>query len=523
MIRHVIRHVIRHESQPRNERVHATLLATTKHTLMTHLITTLSLTLLTGLSSAHAIAQDIPARPETIVFQPLVFNAPKASDFRHVLSNGVVVFLAPTRELPLIDLAMSFKGGDYLEPADKVGLAGLTSTMLRTGGTESLAPTELDEKLDFLATQISIRSRGVNTSASIDCLSANFDESLTLLIDMLRHPRFDAGKQKIAVDAALESMKQRNDEAASILSREWAMHLYGVDHFEAREPTEASIRAITKEDMAAFASRVFNPGNTIVSVSGDFDSTEMLAKLERAFANWPLGTRMENPPAPPSTFTPGVFHVEKEIPQGNVIIGTRSLMRDDPDFFASLMMNEILGGGGFTSRITKTVRSDEGLAYSAGSRLNAGVYYPGEFRAAFQSKNATVPLAIKLIENEFAKIRAEDVSAEELTVAKNSFIETFPRSFESKPVMLGLFVDDEWTGRDAAYWQSYRDNITKVSAADIKRVANRLLDPKQMAIFVVGDWDTISVGNARATMAEVNNDSATQLPLRDPMTMQPMP
>lgn len=492
---------------------------------MTHLFTTLSLTLLTGLSTAQAMsqakAQDIPARPETIVFRPLVFTAPKASDFRHVLSNGIVVFLAPTAELPLIDLTMSFKGGDYLESADKVGLAGLTGTMLRTGGTESLAPNELDEKLDFLATQISIRSRGVNTSASIDCLSANFDESFTLLMDMLRRPRFDAGKQQIAVDAALEAMKQRNDEADAILNREWAMHLYGDGHFEAREPTEATIRAITKADMAAFASRVFNPANTIVSVSGDFNSTEMLAKLERAFADWPLGTRMENPPAPPAMFTPGVFHVEKEIPQGNVVIGTRSLLRDDPDYFASLMMNEILGGGGFTSRITKTVRSDEGLAYSAGSRLSAGVYYPGEFRAGFQSKNATVPLAIKLIENEFAKIRSEDVSAEELAVAKNSFIETFPRSFESKPAMLGIFVDDEWTERDAAYWQTYRDNITKVSAADIKRVANRLLDPKQMAIFVVGDWDTISTGNARATMADVNNDVATQLPLRDPMTMQP--
>jgi len=188
------------------------------------------------------------------------------------------------------------------------------------------------------------------------------------------------------------------------------------------------------------------------------------------------------------------------------------------------VMNEILGGGGFTSRIMKTVRSDEGLAYSAGSSLDAGVWYPGEFRAGFQSKNPTVALAIKLIENEFEKMRTTEVSAEELEVAKKSFIETFPRTFESKPTMLGIFVGDEWTGRDPAYWQTYRENVSKVTAADVKRVAQRMLDMKNMAIFVVGDWDTIAPGDptGRAKMADFFNDQAEHLPLRDPMTMQPV-
>ncbi len=472
--------------------------------------------------SVSASAQTIPARPEQIKFKPLSFTPPKPSEYRHVLSNGIVVFLAPSKELPLIDLSLSFKGGDYLEPADKVGLAALTAVMLRTGGTESLAPTELDEKLDFLATVASISTKGTTCGASIDCLTANFDESLSLLMDMLRRPRFDEGKQKIAVDGMLEQMKQRNDDADPILGREWNMALYGEDHFEAREPTEASIRGITKADMTAFATRVLNPGNMIVSVSGDFEPAPMLAKLEAALSSWPKGERMANPPAPTAALTPGVFHIEKEIPQGKVYIGRRSLTRDDPDFFAALVMNEILGGGGFTSRIVKTVRSDEGLAYSAGSNLDAGVYYPGEFRAGFQSKNPTVALAIKLIEDEFRKMRDVPVTAEELDVAKKSFIETFPRAFESKPAMLGIFVGDEWTGRNPAYWQTYRENVAKVSAADVQRVAKRLLGMDSMAIFIVGDWDTIAPGDPtnRARMADFFNDQAEHLPLRDPMTMQ---
>jgi predicted Zn-dependent peptidase len=474
------------------------------------------------LAAAPANAQQLPKRPEEIAFKPLVFNAPKATDYRHVLSNGVVVYLAPSKELPLIDLGMTFKGGAYLDPADKVGLASMTTELMRTGGTEALAPAELDEKLDFLATNIVIGARDTTCTASIDCLSANFDESLSLLMDMLLRPRFDEGKMKISVDESMEGMKQRNDDADPILSREWNMALYGEDHFEGRQATEASIRSITRDDMKAFAARVFNAGNVIVAVSGDFEVKDMLAKLEKAFAAWPSGERMADPPAPVAALVPGVYHLEKDIPQGKVYIGARSITRDDPDYFAALVMNEILGGGGFTSRIMKTVRSDEGLAYSAGSGLDAGVWYPGEFRAGFQSKSATVALAIKLIQNEFNRMRTTEVSAEELEVAKQSFIETFPRSFESKPAMLGIFVADEWTGRDPSYWQTYRDNVAKVSAADVKRVANRLLDFDKMAVFIVGEWGAIAPGDptGRARMADFFNDQAEHLPLRDPMTMQ---
>jgi zinc protease len=139
-----------------------------------------------------------------------------------------------------------------------------------------------------------------------------------------------------------------------------------------------------------------------------------------------------------------------------------------------------------------------------------------------------VALAIKLIEGEFKKMRETPVSAEELEVAKQSFIETFPRSFESKDAMLGIFVSDEWTGRDPAYWQAYRDNVSKVTAADVQRVANRMLDFNKMAVFVVGDWDTIAPGDGlggkagRAKMADFFNDQVEHMPMRDPMTMQPM-
>ncbi len=471
-----------------------------------------------------ASSAEIPARPESLSFSPLRFEPPVASGYRHTLSSGVVVFLAPSTELPLIDLSMTFKGGAYLERAGESGLAGMTGAMLRVGGTTSLAPSDLDEKVDFLASEIGVNIGSTSAQASINCLKQNFDASLALLMDMLRNPRFDAEQLMLRKQEALESMKQRNDDAESILDREWSMLLYGEDHFESAEPTADSIANISPDGMRAFAQRILHPGNVVIAVSGDFEVDAMLAKLESALAGWPAGETVNDPPAPTASFTPGLYHIQKDIPQGKVFIGGRSITRDDPDYFKYLVMNEILGGGGFTSRIMKSVRSDKGLAYSAGSSLAPRVWYPGEFRAGFQSKNATVAEAEATVFAEFEKMRNTQVSAEELETAKKSFIETFPRTFESKPQMLNVFVTDEMTKRDANYWRNYRANIESVTAEDVQAVAKKYLDPDAMAVFIVGEWSTISNGDPTAgpSRPKFSEDGTTHLPLRDPLTMKPM-
>jgi predicted Zn-dependent peptidase len=190
-------------------------------------------------------------------------------------------------------------------------------------------------------------------------------------------------------------------------------------------------------------------------------------------------------------------------------------------------MNDILGGGGFTSRITQRVRSDEGLAYSAGSQFAAEVFWPGQWRASFESKNATCALAAKLVLEEMARIRSSPVTAQELDTAKKSFIETFPETFSSRDATLGVFMTDEWTKRPGDYWTTFRDKVAKVTPADIQRVAQKYLDPSKVTILVVGKWDEIAKGDqgGRATMAMLEKDlgPTKHLPLRDPMTLAPLP
>jgi zinc protease len=467
----------------------------------------------------------IPARPEEITFAPLAFEPPEAATFRRVLADGTVVYLAPSREFPLVTLSMTFKGGASLDPEGVPGLAAMMARMVREGGAQGLPPAELDEALDFLATEVSVAGNDTFTAASMNCLKSNFDESLKLFLGMLRTPAFDESRLETAKARVLEALKQRNDDASSILGREWKRLLYGPDHFEAVEATDRTVALITRSRLEEMHRKIIHPGNMIVAVSGDFEEGPMLEKLGKALAGWERGGPVADPVAPTAALQPGLYHVPKEIPQGKVVLGRRSITRDDPDATPFLLLNEILGAGGFTSRLMQQVRSNEGLAYSVRSSLAPKVAYPGDFRAGFESKNATVALATKIVLEQIAKMRSEPVTEQELETAKASLIETFPRQFESRPQMLRVFVNDEWTKRPKDYWKTFRDKVRAVSREDIQRVAQEHLDPEKMAILVVGDWQAIAPGDLdkRASMKDFFGGEVKHLPLRDPLTLEPLP
>jgi zinc protease len=277
--------------------------------------------------------------------------------------------------------------------------------------------------------------------------------------------------------------------------------------------------------MIAFHRRYYHPANMIAAVSGAFDRKAMLEKLEAAFAGWP-GPKPDVPaiPATIDPSPPGLYRVQKDVNQGRVSIGLPTVTRDDPDVYALEVMNEILGGSGFTSRITRTVRSNEGLAYSAGSGLSIGVYYPGRFRAAFQSKSRTVAWATELVLDEIRRIREQPVTAEELETIENSLVETFPSSFASRARSMAIFASDEYTGRDPSYWRTYRERIRAVTAADVQRVARKHLPPDKMILLVVGNQKEIDAGDEKHPVTLVSlapGGRVTVLPLRDPMTMKP--
>ena len=474
--------------------------------------------------AAPARAQAIPDSPDKLTFPPIVFQPPRAQDHRVVLKNGMVVFIAEDKALPLVNVAITVRAGSWLDPEGKEGLAAFTGSQMRRGGTESLTAEQLDERLDFLAAQVGTGIGATAGSASLNCLADNLDDALRLFVDVLRRPRFQEDRLALAKEQALQEMQKRNDDPEDIEGREWGVLLYGPSHFTNRFTTEASVRSITRDDMIAFHRRQFYPANMIAAVSGSFDRATMLRRLEEAFSGWP-SPKTTTPPIPDTIApaAPGLYRIQKDVPQGRVSIGLPTIRRDHPDVYALEVMNEILGGSGFTSRITKTVRSNEGLAYSAGSGFAPGVWFPGRFRAGFQSKSRTVPWATELVFGEIRRIRDEGVTPEELVTIKNSLVQTFPSSFGSKAQAMGIFASDEYTHRDPSYWAKYRDRIQAVTAADVQRVARTHLVPEKMVVLVVGDQKQIDLGDPKhpvplASLAP--GGKVETLPLRDPMTMK---
>ena len=231
------------------------------------------------------------------------------------------------------------------------------------------------------------------------------------------------------------------------------------------------------------------------------------------------------PPDDQFELTPGLYFVDQDVSQGGVKIGVRSLRRGDDHVAAATVMNYILGGGGFSSRITQTVRSDEGLAYSAGSSFSPGVYSDGVWMAGYESKSKTVALAAALVFNEIENIKKNLISDADLELAKGALIEQFPSVFQSRADIISVFVGDEITGREPNYWSTYKSKINDVTKEDVRLVANRLLDPNKMVMLIVGDWDEIAPGNDRASIqdiTEVIGGPIVELPLRDPLTLEPI-
>jgi predicted Zn-dependent peptidase/outer membrane lipoprotein-sorting protein len=407
---------------------------------------------------------------------------------RVALENGMVLMLVEDRELPLIKMRAMVKAGTTYEPRERRGLSELMSEAWRTGGTTSKSGDEIDELLEAMGSSVegSVDYNAAHLTAS--SLVENFDKTLAVFVDILEHPGFSEDKIELAKTHMRSSIARRNDEPMGILMREYPKLVYGPDSPYARQYEYTDVDRLSRADLLDFHGKYFHPGGVILGVYGDFSAADMKTKLESAFAGWPAA-KVEYPSVAEvdMTLTPSVHYIEKtDIEQCFILMGHMCMRLDDPDYPSFYVMSDILGGG-WTSRIFKKVRTEKGLAYSAGGGLMSEFDHPGPFYTFSSTKFASAHEVITTMLDEIRRITETEVTDQELELAKNGYLNSFAFKFDSVGKILERLMVYQFFGYPEDFLQRTRAAIEKVTKEDILAVAKRRLHPDKMIILAVGD------------------------------------
>ncbi|UCE46589.1 MAG: insulinase family protein [Phycisphaerales bacterium] len=403
------------------------------------------------------------------------------------LANGMRLFLLEDHELPLINISVRIRTGSVYEPAVKIGLASITGQVMRTGGTASKTGDELDEELEAIAASVET-GIGLNSgSASMSVLKGDLDKGLSILADVLMNPAFREDKIQLAKMQANSMIARRNDQVGAVAGREFDKLIYGPDSVYARHEEYATIGSITRDNLVAFHKKYFGPNNAMLAVWGDFDTKQMAKKIEQAFEKWEkVDLDIPKVPQVKYEFRKTVNVIRKDdVNQSNIYLGHIGGLRSDPDYFALIVMNRILGSG-FTSRLFRNVRSREGLAYSVFGAYSANYDYPGEFYVGCQTKSESTVYAIQAMLREVEKMRESEVTDDELALAKDSFLNSFVFNFDTRGEIVNRLMTYEYYGYPADFLMMIKENVEKVSKADVLRVAKKHLQPDKVQILAVG-------------------------------------
>ncbi|HEX6096309.1 MAG TPA: pitrilysin family protein [Thermoanaerobaculia bacterium] len=402
------------------------------------------------------------------------------------LANGMVIFLQEDHELPLIRGRALIRGGARDLPAAKAGMAGIYGSSWRTGGTEKQAGDQLDQFLESRAASVETGVDTESSSVSLNVLKGDFDAVFPIWLDLLRNPAFREDKIELAKTQARTGISRRNDEPGGIVGREAGKLGYGPDSPYARQSEYATIASITRQDLLDFHKRTVHPNNIILSFIGDFDSAKLEQKLRDTFSSWQRGPQMAKPDANVKPAKAGVYFIAKDdVTQANIAMVHAGTERNNPDYPALVVMNEIFSGG-FSGRLMQSLRSQKGLTYGVGGGVGAPWDYPGLFRLQMATKSETTLEAIAALRGEVQRLVNDPVTAAELSLAKESILNAYVFTMDTRDKALGQRVLLEFYGFPADYFEKYPGLIEKVTAADVQRVAKKYVHPDALAVLVVG-------------------------------------
>ncbi len=435
-------------------------------------------------SVARAQPADWP-HPSQIEAPPLTFDAPEP--VRAVLSNGMVVHLAEDRTLPLVSGVAYVEAPGLYDPDDLAGLAGFTAALLREGGAGGRSPATIDATLERLAASVEASSSDVLANVSFSALSDTLDEVMPIWRDVLVAPGFDPERTEVQRSRQLEAIRRVVDDPVQLAVREFQRRVAG-DHPAGRYPTEATIGAIDRSDLVAFHQAYYGPSTTVLAVAGDFDADQMLARLERLFGGWEVDVAAP-PELPPYDPAPErrIYLAQKDLQQSIVLVGQPAMLAYQGPYTAFTVANDVLGAGGFGSRLFTEIRTRRGLAYATGSQLTQGFEVPGTFLAyAFTRVDATAEV-LGLLLDELDRLRDEGVTQAEAGRSVTTLVNSSVFRDASVAAVAQRAARVELLGLPDGYFARHIEEMQSLSPGDVQAAARRVIDPDHLVILVVGD------------------------------------
>ena len=438
-------------------------------------------------SPQHVATATNSSEPWKKIPVPPLHDFKPAQPRKIVFSNGLVVFLQEDHELPFISGTIVIRGGSRDEPADKVGLVSLYGQTWRTSGTTTRSGDSLDETLALKAADVETGGGLATTSVTWSSFKQDFAQVFAVAEDVLLHPDFKSDKLQLAKQQIAAGIARRNDDAAGIASREAAFIAYGKTSPYARRAEYATVSAVQLSDLAAWHDHTVVPNNMIVAVEGDFNSEEMESKLRHAFEGLAKGTPVDPLHATFKDPASGVYYVNKpDVNQSNVYIVGLGTERNNPDYYALSVMNEIFSGG-FGSRVFQSVRTRLGLAYSVSGSYGAQYDHPGMFTVGAATKSESTVAATRAMLDEISRLKTVPPTAEELKNAKDQVLNSFIFHYDSREKTLAEQVTLAIYGYPSDFLENFKTGIERVTVADVTRVANKYVDPNKLSIVVVGN------------------------------------
>lgn len=402
------------------------------------------------------------------------------------MQNGAALLLLENHSLPMVQMELLVRAGSILDPSPKAGLAWLTANLLEEG-TETRSSKQIADELDAIGTDFAVSPGSDYATFSMKLLKKDLDRGAGLFSDILLHPAFPEEEVLRGKNQLLGHLMDEKDDPESIADKAFENALFKEHPYHhSAEGDEASVKTISRDDLVRFYKTAYHSNGAILVLVGDLTESGAKTLFEKYFGSWkPAPSVPSKNPLPAKIGKKETILIDKDLTQTSVIFGNIGINRNNPDYYPLQVMNYILGGGGFSSRMLANIRDNKGLVYSLDSH-----FYPsfetGSFKVILQTKNSSANQAIDEALKEIRKIQADPVTPDELQEAKDYLVGSFPLKMDTNSKLAGMLIYQEFYGLGLDYYETYSRQIKSVSVQDVQRVARQYLDPDHFLLVAVG-------------------------------------